>query len=126
MTSIESLREDIRRNVTVWKRYRDKGGSDPFWTDGDNMNLCRNHIIDDRRRIEEIITTDGIEPPAELLIPVPPKYPRISWPTASMRRSGKGSAYPQFPRRSRNTTKTSQTYSPEGRRNDRQHQSKPL
>lgn len=73
MTSLESLCEDIHRNVAVWKRYRDKGGSDPFWTDGDNMNLCRNHIIDDRRRIEEIITTDGIDPPDELLIPVPPE-----------------------------------------------------
>lgn len=48
MSSLESLCEDIRANVTVWKRYRDKGGSDPFWSDGDNMNLCRNHIIDDR------------------------------------------------------------------------------
>lgn len=73
MSSLESLCEDIRTNVTVWKRYRDKGGSDPSWTDGDNMNLCRNHIIDDRRRIEEIIARDGIEPPAELLIPVPPE-----------------------------------------------------
>lgn len=73
MSSLESLCEDIRTNVTVWKRYRDKGGSDPFWSDGDNMNLCRNHIIDDRRRIEEIIARDGIEPPAELLIPVPPE-----------------------------------------------------
>lgn len=66
MSSLESLCEDIRTNVTVWKRYRDKGGSDPSWSDGDNMNLCRNHIIDDRRRIEEIIARDGIEPPADL------------------------------------------------------------
>lgn len=73
MSSLESLCEDIRTNVTVWKRYRDKGGSDPSWTDGDNMNLCRNHIIDDRHRIEEIIAVDGIDPPAELLIPVPPE-----------------------------------------------------
>lgn len=64
MSSLESLCEDIRTNVTVWKRYRDKGGSDPSWSDGDNMNLCRNHIIDDRRRIEETIARDGIEPPA--------------------------------------------------------------
>ena len=37
MSSLESLCEDIRTNVTVWKRYRDKGGSDPSWSDGDKL-----------------------------------------------------------------------------------------
>lgn len=30
------------------KRYEDlrvHGGSDPFWSDGVNMNLCRSHVM---------------------------------------------------------------------------------
>ena len=28
-----------------WQSYHDFGGQDPFWADGCNMNLIRNHII---------------------------------------------------------------------------------
>lgn len=37
-----------------WEHMRTKGCSDPFWPDGTNMNLVRNHIINGKRRLEEL------------------------------------------------------------------------
>lgn len=36
-----------------WNQLYKYGGSDPFWSDGCNLNLVRNHIIYDRERLEE-------------------------------------------------------------------------
>lgn len=41
----EQLAEVIRESHEQWKRLQENGGSDPFWTDGVNLNLVRNHII---------------------------------------------------------------------------------
>lgn len=35
----------IRREIEHWKAINQNGCSDPFWSDGCNMNLTRNHII---------------------------------------------------------------------------------
>ena len=36
-----------------WENLYKNGGSDPFWADGGNLNLVRNHIIYTKRQIEE-------------------------------------------------------------------------
>lgn len=46
---IQELKEDYRR----WNYLYKHGGSDPSWSDGVNLNLIRNHIIIDKKRIEE-------------------------------------------------------------------------
>jgi hypothetical protein len=35
-----------------WEHLYTQGGSDPFWADGGNLNLVRNHIIYERRILE--------------------------------------------------------------------------
>ena len=45
----EQLAEVIRESHEQWKRLWENGGNDPFWTDGVNLNLVRNHIIYGRR-----------------------------------------------------------------------------
>ncbi len=55
-----------------WKRYEDlrmHGGSDPFWTDGVNMNLCRNQIMYLRKRVEEELELDSY--PEEYFMGIP-------------------------------------------------------
>lgn len=51
---LECYRKDIQRELAHWHFLRDHGGQDPFWPDGVNMNLTRNHIIYARRQIVEI------------------------------------------------------------------------
>ncbi len=51
------LAEDFRR----WDLLYRNGGSDPFYADGVNLNLVRNHIINDKKRLEQIIK-DGAYP----------------------------------------------------------------
>lgn len=55
-----------------WKDINDNGCSDPFWADGMNMNLVRNHIIYYRKQIEDICAETGEAFPTEYYYPIPP------------------------------------------------------
>ncbi|MFA6730001.1 MAG: hypothetical protein WC152_01040 [Candidatus Izemoplasmatales bacterium] len=44
---------ELQKDHERWVYLYEHGGSDPFWSDGCNLGLVRNHIINDRRRIEE-------------------------------------------------------------------------
>lgn len=48
----KQLGKEIRDNLERYEYLRAHGGSDPFWSDGVNMNLCRNHAIYLRSRVE--------------------------------------------------------------------------
>lgn len=55
-TAEEQIKTETARLVhsfSEWEHMRTKGCSDPFWPDGTNMNLVRNHIINGKRRLEE-------------------------------------------------------------------------
>lgn len=41
----KQLGKEIRDNLERYEYLRAHGGSDPFWSDGVNMNLCRKHVI---------------------------------------------------------------------------------
>ena len=45
----------IENEFRIWEALKTDGGSDPFWADGCNMNLVRNHIIYYKRKIEETL-----------------------------------------------------------------------
>lgn len=66
---------EIKREIEHWNYLRDYGCQDPFWPDGCNMNLTRNHIISYRREIVEICEQNGLELPTEYYLPVPPQVP---------------------------------------------------
>ena len=70
---IKSLRADIIREIDHWEYINAHGCNDPFWPDGTNMNLTRNHIIHDKRQIEEICTENSLPLPEEMYLPIPPK-----------------------------------------------------
>lgn len=70
---IRALAADIIQAICRWQRIRDNGCNDPFWTDGTNMNLARNHIIHDKRMIAEICAKTGVSLPEEYYISTPPK-----------------------------------------------------
>lgn len=73
MSRKEQLAEVIRESHEQWNRLRENGGSDPFWTDGVNLNLVRNHIIYGRRLCEEELQEGDY--PEEYYLPLPEKVP---------------------------------------------------
>lgn len=51
---IADLSASIRSSVKRWNEIKAKGTTDPFWPDGTNLNLVRNHIIYDKGRLKEL------------------------------------------------------------------------
>ena len=63
----------IRREIEHWKVINQNGCNDPFWSDGCNMNLTRNHIIYYQRQLREICTENRLPLPDEYYLAVPPE-----------------------------------------------------
>lgn len=70
---LKALCKNIRQEIDHWEDLNRNGCSDPFWSDGCNMNLTRNHIIYAKRQIAEICEDHGISIPDEMYLPTPPQ-----------------------------------------------------
>ena len=70
---LKELCKEIRSEIDHWDDINRNGCNDPFWSDGCNMNLTRNHIIYAKRQIEEICRENGLTLPGEYYIPTPPE-----------------------------------------------------
>ncbi len=62
---------EIRRELERWKYLQEHGGSDPFWPDGCNMNLVRNHVIYAKRKCEDMLMPEQY--PEEYYLATPPE-----------------------------------------------------
>lgn len=51
---IAHYEQEIERERSHWNALNERGGNDPFWPDGVNMNLVRNHIIYYLRQLQEL------------------------------------------------------------------------
>lgn len=67
------LREEIKDQIDRWNTLKTQGGSDPFWADGVNMNLVRQHVITCKKEIEKICRESDLSLPEEYWVSVPPK-----------------------------------------------------
>lgn len=70
---LRSCREQLRKEVDHWKAIQKYGCHDPFWPDGCNMNLVRNHVIYYKKQIEEICQELNYPLPEEYYFATPPK-----------------------------------------------------
>ena len=70
---LKKLCKDIRQEIEHWEDLNQNGCNDPFWSDGCNMNLTRNHIIYAKNQIMEICRENEIQIPEEMYLPTPPK-----------------------------------------------------
>lgn len=59
---LESLAKDLSASFRQWEYLHEYGGSDPFHSDGTNLNLVRNHILSYKRQIEKYIEKEDEEP----------------------------------------------------------------
>lgn len=64
--------KDIIKELEVWNYINENGCQDPFWADGVNMNLVRNHIVYAKNQILQL-AEKGEEIPEEYYIPTPPE-----------------------------------------------------
>lgn len=69
---LKNIIAELKHSHEHWKYINDNGCGDPFWPDGTNMNLVRNHIIYYRKQIEDICVETGKALPSEYYYPIPP------------------------------------------------------
>ena len=55
---IAALEAQVQADVAHWHDLRANGCNDPFWPDGVNLNLVRNHIIYGLRQIAELSASE--------------------------------------------------------------------
>lgn len=70
--NVRECRRNIRQEIEHWKAINQNGCNAPFWSDGCNMNLTRNHIISYQRQLREICTENQLPLPDEYYFAVPP------------------------------------------------------
>lgn len=69
---MEALRNELIKDAERWEFIRDNGAGDPFWADGFNMNLVRNHIIFGKGQMMELSLKEDVK--------LPPEYNSIQTP----------------------------------------------
>ena len=70
---LEELVRELERDYARWEQVYMAGSKDPFWPDGVNANLCRDHILCGKRRIRELYA--DAEMPEIYYWPLPQKLP---------------------------------------------------
>ncbi len=68
---IKQLSKELVEELKHWQYLREHGCQDPFWADGVNMNLTRNHIIYYKMRLLELCPDGNL--PEEYYLPTPPE-----------------------------------------------------
>lgn len=67
----QRLQEKLQKEYTSWQRLKQYGCNDPFYADGCNMNLIRNHIIHLKEECEELLNPEKY--PQEYYRELPPE-----------------------------------------------------
>lgn len=73
----KQLGKEIRDSRKRYEDLRVHGGSDPFWSDGVNMNLCRNHVMYFRKQVETELDPENY--PEEYFLEIPAEEAFIIW-----------------------------------------------
>lgn len=70
---LELLRKNLLHERAIWEHINENGCNDPFWADGLNMNLTRNHILSYRNDIANCCEKHNLSLPEEYFLKVPPE-----------------------------------------------------
>ena len=70
---------EFHKSAERWRTIRTEGCGDPFWPDGLNMNLVRNHMIYYKRQMIELCEEYGMIQPEEIYGQLPPAVPDNLW-----------------------------------------------
>ena len=69
----ENLAEELEKSFERWEHLKEHGGSDPFYADGTNMNLVRNHIMYYKNKMVEEYGRDYEKYPEIFYRELPPE-----------------------------------------------------
>ena len=69
----ENLTEELAKSFGEWEYLNEHGGSDPFYADGTNMNLVRNHIMYYKNKMVEEYGRDYEKYPEIFYRELPPE-----------------------------------------------------
>lgn len=72
---LEKCKKGIVDSIQLWQQLNAFGGNDPFWPDGCNMNLVRNHILYYKAQLLMLCESENCFPPSEYFFSVPPEVP---------------------------------------------------
>ena len=64
---------NILEEISRWQDIKTNGCNDPFWSDGCNMELVRNHILYYKRKIRDLCEENSFPLPEEYFLPTPPE-----------------------------------------------------
>lgn len=70
---LEVYRRLVKEDAARWAQVREYGCNDPTWTDGVNMNLCKNHIHHAKKNIMDLCYDLNVPLPEEYFIKTPPE-----------------------------------------------------
>lgn len=65
----------LMSDYSRWKHIFEFGCSDPSWCDGVNINIVRNHILYDKKVVEEVLKDNYIAYPDIYFYPDPVELP---------------------------------------------------
>ena len=68
---LRKLAAELESELLHWKAVHEYGCRDPFWPDGTNLNLTRNHCIADRLSIRELCEKHSLPLPDVYRLPIP-------------------------------------------------------
>ncbi len=63
----------LKKEIVAWKYLQEHGCNDPFWPDGCNMNLTRNHILSYKKQIRELCEENNMPLSDGYYLPTPPE-----------------------------------------------------
>lgn len=72
---LRRYRDCLMEEFERWGEIKMNGCNDPAWTDGDNMNLVRDHIMYYRFKIAGTCMLKALEYPPEYDLTLPPEAP---------------------------------------------------
>lgn len=75
LEQLQALVAQCNERYDRWNYLRENGGSDPFWSDGVNLNLIRNHICHYKREIKALCEQYNLVIPSVCFRPMPPEMP---------------------------------------------------
>jgi len=73
--TIPSLTKTIRDQFRHWSKLELRGGTDPFYADGANMNLTRGHIFIEQAQLRKLCKQGEVPCPLEATRRPPRKMP---------------------------------------------------
>ena len=66
---------EIRNEYKMWDEIAEHGCGDPFWEDGANMNIVRNHILYLKKQLISQAEKENVPIPPEVYWALPPEVP---------------------------------------------------